>query len=431
VDPDAPTEPWFFLPRWADPTDGAQQPSLQAIGSVVAKATLSPMSFATPFAPLGKTITLPGRRKLTLLRGLGRGSAATAYRAILETDAFVRRPVVVKIFDLSSSDELEGAALALGRAAQRAGYVVHPNAVQTYEMAVIGRSHAAVVTEFVEGTTLEQLVRGQARAGEAGDGSRRVALDLALFITTEIAEALSGARMAVTPEGVHAGMPHLDVSLHQVLLSFHGEVKLSDFGLAQVSLFGSRVRTIRTISERWASVAPEVAQGKPGDARSDVFSLGILLREMLIGPRFASGLSDAEAVEHTREGFVPPTFHELQLPPAVSGIMRRALERNPSRRYSHATAMAYELRRVALSMGVGDGRVFLRNAISEQMAMAATPALGSAAMPVIEPPHFEHDSETVEIEIPDSEPARPTEDRASGLVLKVGRGRKTSRRGGE
>jgi serine/threonine protein kinase len=429
VDPDAPTEAGFSCRDGAILRIGAGADRSKPIGSVVAEASQSPMSLATPLAPsLGKTITLPGRRKLTLLRGLGSGTAATAYRALLETDAFVRRPVVVKIFDLSSSDELEGAVLALGRAAQRAAYVVHPNAVQTYEMAVVGRGHAAVVTELVEGTTLERLVRGQARGGEAGDGGGRMPLDLALFITTEIAEALSGARMAATPEGIHAGMPHLDVSLHQVLLSFHGEVKLSDFGLAQVSLLGSRVRTIRALSKRWASVAPEVAQGRAGDARSDVFSLGILLREMLIGPRFASGLSDAEAVEHTREGFVPPTFHELQLPPAVSGIMRRALERNPSRRYSHATAMAYELRRVALSMGVGDGRVFLRNAISEQMAMAATPALGSEAHPL---DGRDHDSETVEIEIADPEPSREMQDRASGLVLKMERGRKASRRSGE
>ena len=179
--------------------------------------------------------------------------------------------------------------------------------------------------------------------------------------------------MATTPKGVHAGMPHLDVALHQVLLSFHGEVKLSDFGLSGVALWGSGIRTIQGVSQRWSSVAPEVAQGGVGDARSDVFSLGILFREMLIGPRFNADVSDAEALEHTREGFVPPTFLELQLPPEVSTILCRALETNPARRYAHATAMAYELRRVALSMGVGDGRMFLRTAIAEQTTTATLP----------------------------------------------------------
>ena len=120
-------------------------------------------------------------------------------------------------------------------------------------------------------------------------------LDLALFVTTEIAEALSGGLLATTPEGTHAGTPHLDVSLHQVLLSSHGEVKLSDFGLAQVVLWGSRIRPIQSIVDRWATVAPEVARGQGGDTRSDVFSLGMILREMLIGPRFDTDVSESEA----------------------------------------------------------------------------------------------------------------------------------------
>ncbi|MGO8998872.1 MAG: serine/threonine-protein kinase [Polyangiaceae bacterium] len=372
------------------------------------------MPAPTPLPPpLHKTIALPGRRNVTLVSELGRGAAATAYRGILETDSFIRRPVAVKIYDLASNDEPDTALVALGRAAQRAAYVVHPNAVQTYEMALVGRNHAAVVTELVEGTTLERLVRGHAPAGARG---RRMPLDLALFVTTEIAEALSGARMATTPEGVHAGMPHLDVALHQVLLSFHGEVKLSDFGLSGVALWGSGIRTIQGVSQRWSSVAPEVAQGGVGDARSDVFSLGILFREMLIGPRFNADVSDAEALEHTREGFVPPTFLELQLPPEVSTILCRALETNPARRYAHATAMAYELRRVALSMGVGDGRMFLRTAIAEQTTTATLPP----------PPSVESiDPDTTEELCVDAlDTPRLVEDRTSGLILRAGRARK-------
>lgn len=364
-----------------------------------------------------KTIALPGRRKVTLANELGQGMGATVYRGILETDSFIRRPVAVKIFDLSAHEEPDTAVLMLGRAAQRAANVVHPNAVQTYEMALFGRNHAAVVTELVEGTTLERLVRGQARLGEADGGGRRMPLDLALFVTTEIAEALSGARVATTPEGLHAGMPHLDVSLHQVLLSFHGEVKLSDFGLAQISHWGSRIRAIQGIPRRWATVAPEVARGQPGDARSDVFSLGIIFREMLIGPRFGADVTEAQAVEHTRDGFVVPTFHELQLPADVSSILRVALEPEPARRYPHATAMAYELRRVALSMGVGDGRMFLRNAIAEHAAIASSPP--PAPESGIATKDF--DDETEELDGLDDDTPQLVEDRASGLILKASR----------
>jgi hypothetical protein len=128
------------------------------------------------------------------------------------------------------------------------------------------------------------------------------------------------------------------------------------------------MRSIRAIACRAATMSPEIAQGRPGDTRSDVFSLGVVLREMLVGPRFATTLSDTEALAHARDGYVPSTFLELQLPKDVRNILRRALETDPALRYPHATAMAYELRRVALTMGVGDGRMFLRSALEKEHA---------------------------------------------------------------
>src|SRR5205814_1234942 len=103
----------------------------------------------------------------------------------------------------------------------------------------------------------------------------RGSLDLALFIATEIAEALSGARTATTADGLLAGMAHLDLAAHQVLLSQHGEVKLTDFGLAGSNRWGSSVRSIRAIASRAAAMSPEIARGRVGDTRSDVFSLGV------------------------------------------------------------------------------------------------------------------------------------------------------------
>src|SRR5262249_54852016 len=156
-----------------------------------------------------------------------------------------------------------------------------------------------------------------------------------------------------------------------------GEVKVCDFGVGHASRWGTGVRPLRAIATRAATMAPEIARGRSGDTRSDVFSLGLILREMLIGPRFPPGLAEAQALEHARDGFVPPTFFELQLPREVREILARALELEPSRRFPHATALAYELRRVALSMGVGDGRMFLRHALlevlSEQVAQAEAP----------------------------------------------------------
>ncbi|HEY2509873.1 MAG TPA: serine/threonine-protein kinase [Polyangiaceae bacterium] len=371
------------------------------------------MSVARSPTPLNESIPLGGRRHLKLLAELGRGSVATVYRGVVETEGLVRRKVAVKLFDLSVTDDPEAALASLGEAAQRAAHVAHPNVVGIHELIVPEPGWAALILDLVEGVTLERFM---ARYTDQG---RRVALDQALFITAEIAQALSGARIATTPEGAIGGLSHLDVAPHQVLLSHHGEVKLSDFGLAQVARGASGVRSLGTrAAASWASVAPEIAKGRPGDARSDVFSLGLLLREMLIGPRFPRDLSAGEVLEHAREGRVPPTFLELQLAPEIAAILRRALEPDPSRRYAHATAMAFELRRVALSMGVGDGRVFLAASVVE--AAAAISAAADAERPSTVRVTQMIDEATTELflDLEDFAP-RPEPDRPSGLIRKA------------
>jgi len=287
---------------------------------------------------------------------------ATVYRGQVEGPFGLARAVAVKVFDVIASDEHEAVLHALASAARRGACVRHPNVVRVEDFGLVAPAQPYVLLELVEGRSLARLMAHHARRRE------RMPLDLALFIGSEVAEGLAGARLASSPEGVRLGVVHGELSPTDVLLSHDGEVKVSDFAVAVAARAASTVRSVRALAQRVRALAPEVARGQLGDARSDVFSLGVLLREMLVGPRFPDAVADAQALAWARDGVVHQGMFEPQLPPHLLSILMRALERDPSRRYPHAGALGYELRRAAMAMGVGDGRHFLRTALARAFA---------------------------------------------------------------
>jgi serine/threonine-protein kinase len=298
-------------------------------------------------------------RRARLVQPLGKGAVSTVYRAVLENELGLERAVAVKLFDSVSSDEAELVLEALRTTACRAALVRHPNVVEVFDLG-LHHAQAFFVEELVEGVSLAALMERWAERG------RRVPLDLALFVASEIAEGLSGARTAKGPEGMMLGMAHGGLTAREVLLSWRGEVKVSDFEVSTARGASSSVRSLRAVANRASTMAPEVAQGYSGDARADVFSLGVLMRELLVGPRFPKDISNAEAVRLAREGYVHPICFGPQLPAPLLQVMTRALEVEPEQRYPNASAMAFDLRRITLSMGVGDGRWFLRRALDAE-----------------------------------------------------------------
>jgi serine/threonine protein kinase len=317
------------------------------------------MGRATPVIPPPQDeIVLGDGRSIHIGAQLGRGSMATVYRGTYAGAFGLKRGVAVKVFDVIASDEHDGVLRALANAVRRSARVHHPNVVRLEDFGLLAPAQPYTISEVVEGRTLAKLLAHVARERE------RMRLDLALFIGMEMADGLAGARLATSDEGVRLGIVHGELSPCDVLLSWHGEVKLSDFGVGAAARMASTVRSMRGLSRRLQAVAPEVARGQNGDARSDVFSLGVMLREMLVGPRFPGSVTDAQALAWARDGVVLQSVFERHLPPQLGDILDRALERDAAKRYPHAGALGYELRRVALAMGVGDGRAFLRNAMA-------------------------------------------------------------------
>lgn len=306
-----------------------------------------------------EVVDLGGGRRVRLHDRLGRGTCATVFRATYELPSGLRHPVAVKAFDAMSSDEAESIVAGLGVVASRLACVRHPNVVRVVDVGV-ALSRPMLVLELVDGVSLRALLE------RYRERKARVPLDLALFVVAEILEGLSGARTASDRDGLQLGVHHLGLTSGEVLLSFLGEVKVSDFELQTVRAGASSVRSLGAVADRAVTMAPEIAQGERGDARADVFAAGVLMRELLVGPRFPDGIGSGEAIRLAREGYVQPISFQPNLTDSLVSIIRRALAIDPEHRYPNASAMAFEVRRIALGMGVGDARWFLRRALERE-----------------------------------------------------------------
>lgn len=198
----------------------------------------------------------------------------------------------------------------------------HPNIVQTYDYGAVGRCYFMAM-EYIAGPDLLRLLVRCAQ--------RRVQIPrpLALFITTELLKAL---------ENVHRlGITHRDVSPANVLLSYGGEVKLSDFGVARSALH-SESTSPGVLKGKLSYMSPEQVRGEQPTAQSDLFCVGILLYEMLTMGRLFQAESDLELIMQIRTFSVEPAIERLpaQLPSVLKRILRRALAVSVADRYSDA-----------------------------------------------------------------------------------------------
>lgn len=299
-------------------------------------------------------------RRLALHAPIGSGSSSTVYRGVIQSAYGLRRNVAAKLFGVVSTDDSDTVLHAIANAAQNGALVQHPNVVETFDYLVY-RGQPLLLLELVEGVNLGVLMHRFA------ERRRRMPLDLAVFIALEVAEALSGARGARGPGGVQLGLMHLGLTPREILLSWRGEVKVEGFGLDVVRAGSSSVRSLRGVAGRAGMMAPETACGLPADPRADVFSLGVLLHELLVGPRFPEGISDAESIRLARDGYLQPITFAPDLPTGLLQTMTRAMAIEPDGRYPNASAMVVDLRRNALALGVGDARFFLRRALDREL----------------------------------------------------------------
>ena len=292
---------------------------------------------------------------------LGRGGMAEVRKG---KDQRLGRTVAVKRLrtDLASDATFQA---RFRREAQSSASLNHPSIVSTYdtgeEMATDGSGVAQpyIVMECVEGRTLRDILRE----------GRKILPERALEITAGVLSALDYSH--------RAGIIHRDIKPGNVMLTPSGDVKVMDFGIARaISDASSTMTQTAAVVGTAQYLSPEQARGETVDSRSDVYSTGCMLYELLTGrPPFVGDSPVAVAYQHVREQASPPSDHDDQLDAEIDAIVMKSLAKRVEDRYQSAAAMKADIERYLAGHPIQAPAVAAagRDAVRPSGARRATP----------------------------------------------------------
>lgn len=306
------------------------------------------------------------------------GGMATIYKA---WDTRVERIVAVKVLR-SLAKEDRRAIERFRREAYAAARLSHPNAVTIYDF-LEERGEHYLIMEFVEGVNLKQYLAQK----------NILSPQEAVQITSQVCSVLQLA---------HAhGFIHRDIKPQNIMITPDGQAKLTDFGIVRVIEAAGLTKTGIVLGTA-DYLAPEQARGEPLSPASDLYSLGVVLYEMLAGrPPFVGPSAVQVAMQHVNSPLPPPSKYNARIPQALEMVVKKALHKEPERRYTSADAMRKALQE-SLKKSIEEGatipghlpavdqspnrRVTAPPAASERAEYAARPAHTTAQPPDRLPP---------------------------------------------
>ena len=249
--------------------------------------------------------------------------------------------------------------------AKIAGHLTHANIVPIYELGKIGESHY-IAMEYVWGKDLLQIMNRFRRM------RRHMPPVMAAWIASKMLEGLDYAHRKRDRHGRPMGIIHRDVSPQNVLVSYEGQVKLIDFGIAKAASRNTKTQA-GVLKGKFGYMSPEQVRGLPLDHRSDIFAVGTCLHEMLTGERLFVGESDFSTLEKVRNAdVIPPSRSIQEMPAELEEIVLKALTREPDDRWQSAGEMQEELQRfIALSrppFGTSKLNTWMRTAFAPEIA---------------------------------------------------------------
>lgn len=258
-----------------------------------------------------------------IVRPIAKGGMAEVF---LAHDQLLNRPVALKVLFPELSRDTAFVE-RFRREAQNAANLTHPNVVSVYDWGEEGSTYF-IVMEYVDGTSVSQQLR------DNGPFSP----ERAASIGKDVALALSFAH--------EHGVIHRDVKPANILINKHGQVKVTDFGIARARNTEDNLTQTGTVMGTATYFSPEQAQGLSIDGRSDLYALGVVLYEMVTGaPPFSAENPVTVATKHVNEVIVPVREKNAAIPVSLETVIMRALAKSPNDRYKSGKEMAADLDR--------------------------------------------------------------------------------------
>ncbi len=256
---------------------------------------------------------------------LGSGGTAVVYKAI---DTVLNREVTVKILQEQFTTN-QKFVLRFRKEAQAIAALSHPNIVSVYDVGTSDDGEQYLIMEYVEGKTLKEVIKKKGI----------LSLDRALDYTNQILAGLNHAHSF--------GVIHRDIKPQNIMITPNGQVKIMDFGLA-MNLTDTTITYDTSVFGSVYYIAPEIAQKGSGDARVDIYSVGIVLYEMLTGELPYTGDSPiAIALQHVEGDYTPIDEIDEEIPYEVARIVDKAMAVNPVNRYGSAKIMMDDIQTAA------------------------------------------------------------------------------------
>jgi serine/threonine protein kinase len=280
--------------------------------------------------------------KYILLERINVGGMAEVYKAkTVGVEGFEKIVAIKRILPSVAEDE-EFIEMFVDEA-KITSQLSHANLAQTFDLGKIDDTYY-IAMEYVSGKDLRAVFERMKRRGE------RMPPPLCAYAMARVCEGLDYAHRKRDPNGSELNIVHRDVTPQNIVLSFEGEVKLIDFGIAKAANKITKTQA-GILKGKFGYMSPEQVRGLPLDRRSDIFAAGVVLYELCTGERLFAGSSDFSVLEKVQQAKVtPPSQVEPSIPPKLERVMLKALAREPEDRYQQAADLAADLTRFLLEL---------------------------------------------------------------------------------